>query len=224
MKSGFMQLSLVLKLFVVVVASQSAWAGSMPWTSNDYVDLYFRIYNGHVPLPHLRAEKQKVLFNHLVDPQNLVRIQSAALSGDDKLRQLNIILATLGSYRARYNYAVFVGEPLEQELAMVQAYQLQVLSSMARLSSAISPTGASHPSWITMIGGVIDAVENRKTYSPAQSAMMADAMARNYPIIAAVLTHDERNLIRAEALKLDAADDNALRRHATEQIRRSVFQ
>ncbi len=51
-----MRLSLFSKLlvaFTAVVASQSAWAGPAPWASNDYVDLYFRIYNGHVPLPML---------------------------------------------------------------------------------------------------------------------------------------------------------------------------
>jgi hypothetical protein len=222
-----MRPSLFFKLLVAiagVVASPSANAGSMPWASNDYVDLYFRIYNGHVPLPHLREEKQKALFNHLVDPENLVRIQSASMSGDDKQRELEIILSTLGTYRARYDNAVVVGEPLEQELALVQAYELQVMGCMARLLPSGTATGVSHPAWITLIGGVIGSVENHQTYSPRQNAIMAEAIARNYPTIAAALSTHERDLVRAEALKFDESDTNSIRRQAREQVRRTLLQ
>jgi hypothetical protein len=216
-----MQPSLFLKVLVAIlcaIVSPAAWAGSMPWASADYVNLYFRIYNGNVPLPHLREEKQKALFNHLIDPENLVNIQSASMSRDDKLHQLGIIMAMLGGYRARYNYAVFVGEPLEQELAMVQAYQLQALASIAKLSPPDGPRAA----WVTLIGGVIDAVGNHQTYSPRQNAIMADAIARYYPAIAPVLSNNERNLIRTAALKLDDGDDNDALRQAKDQILRAV--
>lgn len=222
-----MRQSLLLKLFAAVIwviASGHAWAGTVPWVGNDYLDLYFRIYNGQVPLPHLRDEKQKALFDHLIDSENLARIQSAPVSASEKLRQLEIIFATLGAYRAHYNYAVVVGEPLEQELAMIQAYQLQVLGSMAKLSPNAGETSASHASWATLVGGVIGSVANQKTYSPKQNAIMADAFAENYSAIAAALTSDERKLVRAEVANLDDTDDNAIRRHAREQIRRAVFQ
>jgi hypothetical protein len=220
-----MRASLFLKLAIAIFwISAPCGAGSMPWASNDYVDLYFRIYNGHVPLPHLREEKQKALFNHLIDPENLASIQSAAMSGDDKLRQLDIILATLGTYRARYDNAVFVGEPLEQELALVQAYELQVLGCMAGLLPSGAEASVSHPSWITLIGGVIASVANQTTYSPRQNALMAEAIVRNYPAIAAALSDGDRNLLRAAALKLDVADDNEIRRQARQQVRRTVFQ
>jgi hypothetical protein len=220
-----MRLSLFLKLGIAIFwISAPCSAGSMPWASNDYVDLYFRIYNGHVPLPHLREEKQKALFNHLIDPENLVSIQSAAISGDDKLRQLDIILATLGTYRARYDNAVFVGEPLEQELALVQAYELQVLGCMAGLLPSGVEASVSRPSWITLIGGVIASVANQTTYSPRQNALMAEAIARNYPTIAAALSTGDRNLVRTEALKLDVGGDNEIRRQARQQVWRTVFQ
>ena len=222
-----MRLSLLLKLLAAVIwvlASCQAQAGTKPWAGSDYVDLYFRIYNGQVPLPHLRDEKQKALFDHLIDSENLARIQSASVPAAEKLRQLEIIFATLGAYRAHYNYAVVVGEPLEQELAMIQAYQLQVLGSMAKLSPNSGLTGASHASWATLMSGVISSVANRKIYSPRQNAIMADAFARNYSAIAAALTSDERNLVRAEVSNLNDADDNAVRQHAREQIRHAVFQ
>ena len=117
-----------------VLATAIARADESQWSSRDYVDLYFRHYNGHVPLPHLREEAQKVLFNHLVDPANITRIEGAPISDDEKLRQLRIILAVLGSYRAAYNVAVIVGEPLVAELTEVQAYSLQVTGAVANLS------------------------------------------------------------------------------------------
>jgi hypothetical protein len=203
-----MRPSLLLKLPIIalwIFASSVASAGAASWASNDYVDLYFRIYNGQVPLPHLRDAKQKVLFSHLVDPENLENLVSAPVSVAEKRQQLEIILASLSAYRSRYNYAIFVGEPLEQELALVQAYELQVLAAMAGLQPTSQHAAPSHPSWTTLIAGVIDGVENRKTFSATQSAIMADAITRNYPAIAVALSAGDRKLIRAEALKLGIA-------------------
>jgi hypothetical protein len=208
---------------ICISASSGAGAGATPWAGSDYVNLYFRIYNGQVPLPHLRDEKQKALFNHLIDPENLASIQSAAVSDDTKRQQLEIILASLSAYRSRYNYAIFVGEPLAQELAMVQAYQLQVMGCMAKLSPPGTKTGISHPAWITLIGAVIDAVESQKTYSPTQSAIMAEAIAHNYPAIALALSSNERNIVFAEASRLDAAADNPFLNDALEQMKRGGF-
>ena len=218
-----MQPPLFLKLSVAIlclIASPTANAGTVRWASADYVNLYFRIYNGHEPLPHLREAKQKALFNHLIDPENLTGIQSASMSTDDKLHQLEIIMAMLGSYRARYNYAVFVGEPLEQELAMVQAYQLQAMASIAKLSPHNSPRAA----WVTLIGGVIDAVGNHQIYSTRQNAIMAEAIVHNYPAIAPMLSNEERIIIRTAALKLDDGSGNDALRQAKEQILRVIVQ
>ena len=126
MRTAFAVLSLAL-------ATSLALADDSQWSSHDYVDFYFRHYNGHVPLPHLRDETQKDLFRHLTDPGNITRIQQAPVSDDEKLRQLRIILAILGSYRAAYNVAVIVGEPLQQELTLVQVHTLEVAAAVARL-------------------------------------------------------------------------------------------
>ena len=101
-----------------------------------------------------------------------------------------------------------MGEPLEQELALVQAYELQVLAAMAGLQPTGQHATPSHPSWTTLIAGVIDGIENRKTFSATQSAVMADAITRNYPAIAVALSAGDRKLIRAEALKMSKAGDS----------------
>ena len=80
---------------------------------------------------------QKALFNHLIDPGNITRIEQAPVSNDEKLRQLRIILAMLGSYRAAYNVAVIVGEPLQQELTLVQVHTLEVAAAVAKTSPTI---------------------------------------------------------------------------------------
>ena len=175
----------------------AARADDSPWTSRDYVDFYFRHYNGHVPLPHLRDEKQKALFNHLIDPGNISRIEQAPVSNDEKLRQLRIILAILGSYRAAYNVAVIVGEPLQQELTLVQIHTLEVAGAVARLIK--SDDGAA-TAWATLVEGVIISVGDSETYSPAQRTLMANAITQHYPAISAVLAGRERHRLD-EALK-----------------------
>jgi len=215
-----MQSSLNLKRLmglVVLIGSMADGAGAAPWVSQDYIRLYFRIYNGLVPLPHLREPVQKALFEHLVAPENLSRIKSSGLSDDDQHDQLAMILASLGAYRSRYSYAIFMGEPLQQELALVQAYELDVLGCMARLKGE---RDVSHPSWITLISGVIDAVQEQGAGSSARNAVLVRAFAENYPVIAEVLSMSERNQVRAVVLKLGHAAGSS----AEEQIRKSVVQ
>jgi hypothetical protein len=181
-------------------ATAATKADETRWTSRDYVDLYFRHYNGRVPLPHLRDEGQKVLFNHLIDPGNITRIETALISNEEKLRQLRIILAVLGAYRAAYNVAVMVGEPLEQELTLVQVHSLEVAEAVAKLVRGSPDDWGSSTAWATLVEGVIESVDDSKRYSPIQRTIMADAITMHYPAIAAVLSEDERQRLD-EAIK-----------------------
>ena len=178
----------------------AARADDSQWTSSDYVDFYFRHYNGHVPLPHLRDETQKALFNHLIDPGNITRIEQAPVSNDEKLRQLRIILAILGAYRAAYNVAVIVGEPLQQELTLVQVHTLEVADAVAKLVRLSQADEGASTAWATLVEGVIESVGDSKRYSSIQRAVMADAVILHYPAIAAVLSENERRRLD-EALK-----------------------
>src|SRR5688500_7337541 len=179
----------------------AAKAQDSQWSSRDYVDFYFRHYNGHVPLPHLRDETQKALFNHLVDPGNITRIEESPAADDEKLRQLRIILAVLGAYRAAYNVAVLVGEPLQQELTLVQVHALEVTAAVARLMRTSGESDSAATAWATLVEGVIISVGDRTLYSSAQSILLADAISLHYPAIAAVLPEDERLRLRARAIK-----------------------
>ncbi len=207
----------------LALAATAAIAGNSPWTSSDYVDLYFRHYNGHVPLPHLREAGQKALFKHLIDPANISRIEEAPVSADEKLRQLRIILAVLGAYRAAYNLAVIVGEPLEQELTLVQVHSLEVADAVAGLMQE-SPTDAGSPTaWATLVEGVIESAGDGARYSPAQSALMANAVALHYPAISAVLPEDERQRLRRQVQNLTNANSNAALQEALAQMKRAVL-
>ena len=121
-----------------------------------------------MPLPHLRDEAQKALFNHLIDPGNITRIVEAPVSNDEKLRQLRIILAVLGAYRAAYNVAVIVGEPLQQELTLVQVHTLEVADAVASLCACHPRSEGAATAWATLVEGVIESVGDSKLYSPAQ--------------------------------------------------------
>jgi hypothetical protein len=189
----------------LVLATVAAKADETRWTSRDYVDLYFRHYNGHVPLPHLRDETQKALFNHLVDPDNISRIEQASVSNDEKLRQLRIILAVLGAYRAAYNVAVIVGEPLEEELTLVQVHTLEVADAVAKLVRGSPDDWGSSTAWATLVEGVIESVGDSKRYSPIQRTVMADAIILHYPAIAAVLSENERRRLDGELKQMKQA-------------------
>ena len=192
-------------------ATAAVKADGAHWSSGDYVDSYFRYYNGHAPLPHLRDEKSKALFNHLIDPGNIASIEESSVPDTEKLRQLRIILSVLGSYRAAYNAAIIVGEPLAEELTLIQVYNLEVTGAVADLMR-VSPDGdGSAPAWATLVEGVIEEVGNTERYSPEQSNLMADAIAKYYPAIAAVLPEDERNRIRDQVLKLGDTNSAALK-------------
>lgn len=173
----------------LALATAVARAGEAQWSGSDYLNSYFRHYNGHVPLPHLRDAVQKALFKHLVDPANITHIEAAPVSDDEKLRQLRIILAVLGSYRAAYNVAVIVGEPLVEELAEVQVFSLEVTAAAAKLLPG--DDGASS-AWTTLVEGVIDEIGNTQRYSPEQRVILADAIAKHYPVIAKVLPGGDR--------------------------------
>ena len=184
----------------LVLTITAARAEDSQWTSRDYVDFYFRHYNGHVPLPHLRDATQKALFKHLIDPGNITRIEESPASDDEKLRQLRIILAILGSYRAAYNVAVIVGEPLQQELTLVQVHTLEVADAVAKLVRLSQADEGASTAWATLVEGVIESVGDSKRYSSIQRAVMADAVILHYPAIAAVLSENERRRLD-EALK-----------------------
>ncbi len=200
----------------LVIAAAGAGAGQTPWTSRDYVAFYFTHFNGLAPLPHLRAKESRDRFNSLIDPGNVARIEVAPVSKDEKLRQLRIILATLGAYRAAYNYAVFVGEPVAEELALVQAFALHVAGHAASL-------GASSGAWATLVGGVIESVGNDEVYSAGQRALMAEAVAKHYPAITVLLSEAERRRLRAHVLVPGDADGDPALHDARQRMKRAVL-
>lgn len=219
--SASLPVRLCLGLFLAFAAT-GASAGDAQWTSRDYVDLYFRHYNGHVPLPHQRDEKSKALFNHLINPANIARITEAPVPDNEKLRQLRIILAVLGAYRAAYNVAVIVGEPLAEELTLIQAYTLEAAGAVASLIRMSPDDGGSPTAWATLVEGVIESVGDSERYSPAQSAIMAEAIAMHYPAIAAALPEDERRRLRAQVLKLGDASNNAALHEALKRMKHAL--
>ena len=201
-----MDASMIVRLCLgLALATAAAKADEAHWTSRDYVDLYFRHYNGHVPLPHLRDAVQKALFNHLVDPANITSIETAPISNEEKLRQLRIILAVLGAYRAAYNVAVIVGEPLEQELTLIQVHSLQVAEAVAKLVRLSPESDGAQSAWATLVEGVIESVGDSKRYSRIQRTSMADAISLHYPAIAGVLSENERRRLDEELKQMKQA-------------------
>jgi hypothetical protein len=206
--------------FGLFLAVASAEAEDTHWTGREYVDLYFRHYSGRAPLPHLREGAQKALFNRLIDPRNIARIAEAPVSQDEKLHELRIILAVLGAYRAAYNVAVIIGEPLEQELTLVQAHSLEVAGTLASLMRKPPDAGGASSAWATLVEGVIASIGDSEHYSPAQSMILAEAVTPHYPAIAAALTREDRRRLRAQALALKPEQGNATQRDALARMKR----
>ena len=210
---------LLLTMFFSLTPVQSM-AGC--WTSQNYVDLYFRRFNGSVPLPHLRSAEQKVLLQHLIAPCNLTEIVQSTRSADQKLMELRIILASIGAYRSAYEVAVMVGEPLEQELALVQAYSLQAAEAAVGVSRTPMELHSTHAAWATMVAGVLDSIADTARYSPGQGLILAEAVARHYPAIASVLPEGDRQRLASKARDLDVKVSNTALQRAVAYMKNVV--
>jgi hypothetical protein len=219
MKRSSLRLGLIL---ACVLAALPALAGGSfpspehPWTKRDYVDFYFAHYNGNQALPHLRNAEGRALIERLVDPENVTRIVEGPASLADKRLQIATILMAAGEIRSAYNYAVFVGEPLTEELTRVQDFTLAVIDAAARLSQG--EAGASSVSaWRTTVSGVMHSLGERNVYSTDQRARLTEAIARCYPALYALLDGADRRALSQRMGELAMAEtDPDLR--ATQQI------
>lgn len=197
MKRSSLRLGLIL---ACVLSALPALAGGTfpspehPWTKRDYVDFYFAHYNGNQALPHLRNAEGRALIERLVDPQNIAHIVEGPASLADKRLQIATILMAAGEIRSAYNYAVFVGEPLSEELTRVQDFTLAVVDAAARLSQGeVGATSIS--AWQTTVSGVMHSLGERDVYSTDQRIRLTDAIARCYPALYALLNEADRNAL-----------------------------
>jgi hypothetical protein len=129
-------LCLALAMGANAVASQLSHFPSprQPWTSREYVNFYFGHYNGNRALPHLRSEATARLFDRLVDRENVRQLIESDLSLEEKRGELAVILSTMGEVRAAYAYALYVGEPLQEELTRIRSFMLFLIDQAVGLS------------------------------------------------------------------------------------------
>jgi len=126
---------------------------------------------------------------------------------DDELAKINI--ANAGSLPAALpGQAVFVGTE-----ACFECHEE---------TRAFWKSNEHAHAWTTLVEGVILSIDDSEHYSPAQSAILADAVALHYPAIAAVLTEDDRRRLRAQALALKPAHGNAAQREARARMQQAL--
>jgi hypothetical protein len=186
-----------------------------PWSARNYVDFYFAHFNGNRALPHLRTESTARIFDRIVDQENISRILSSPSTAEEKRRNLAIILATMGEIRAAYNYAVFVGEPLQEELARVQAFTLLVMDSAVGLQR---PRPDCSSACRTALRGVIESLSAHAIFSREQILTLAKALERHYPNIGPVLAPDERRTLEAQISRIAAAERDPTLREAQKRL------
>ena len=201
----------------------TAWAdqeahfppASQPWSARNYVDFYFAHVNGNRALPHLRTESTAKIFDRIVDQENISQILSSPSTAEEKRRNVAIILATMGEIRGAYNYAVFVGEPLQEELARVQAFTLFVMGKAVGLES---PNSHSSSACETALRGVIESLSPHGIFSREQILSLTEALERHYPSIAPVLSSDEKKDLRAQVGRIAAAEQDPTLREAHQRL------
>jgi hypothetical protein len=190
-------------------------ASDQPWSARNYVDFYFAHVNGNRALPHLRTESTAKIFDRIVDQENISRILAGPSTAEEKRRNVAIILATMGEIRGAYNYAVFVGEPLQEELARVQAFTLFVMDNAVGIES---PRPDCSSACRTALRGVIESLSPHGIFSREQILSLAAALERHYPSIAAVLSSDERKDLRAQVSRIAAAERDPALREAHQRL------
>ena len=190
-------------------------SADQPWSARNYVDFYFAHFNGNRALPHLRTESTARIFDRIVDHENISRILSSPSTADEKRRNVAIILSTLGEIRSAYNYAVFVGEPLQEELARVQAFTLFVMDNAVGLES---PRPECSSACRTALRGVIESLSAHGIFSTEQILSLAEALEKHYPSIAPVLSSGERKDLRAQISRIAAAERDPTLREAHQRL------
>lgn len=161
------------------------------WSESDYTNFYFAHFNGRRALPHLREPEPARLFNRLVDPANISAIR--ARHADEATRRLALdqILAAVGALRGAYLYAARVGEPLSEELARIQIFQLELVDAILSAGKAPDLT-RTHPAWRTAFLGAAASLEERDLYTDDQALRLAQAIATHFTAIAPVLLPKDR--------------------------------
>jgi hypothetical protein len=188
-----------------------------PWTKREYVDFYFTHYNGNLALPHLRSPEGRALIDRLVDPGNVERIVEGSASLADKRMQIATILMAAGEIRSAYNYAVYVGEPLSEELTRIQSFTLFVVDAAARLSNG-GASATSVSAWRTTLFGVMHSLGERTTYSTEQRIQLTEAIARHYPALRALLGDSDRRELSRRMSELAMEEEDAGLREAQRRL------
>jgi hypothetical protein len=187
-----------------------------PWTKREYLDFYFSHFNGHLALPHLRTDEAKALFNRIVDEENILKITASPAPIAERRRHVAMILMTVGEIRAAYNYAVLVGEPLQEELTRVQVFTLFVLDSAIRMADGAAGSDA----WRTTFFGIVASLSERHIYSPTQVETLALALAMHYPAMSRILDDIDKRDFRGRIAELDEAETDPAVKAAYAQLLR----
>lgn len=188
-----------------------------PWSQRDYTDFYFVHWNGNNALPHLREEPARTVFGRMVDPGNITRILENSGSADVKYREMKLLLMALGEIRASYNYQVVMGEPLQEELARIQAFSLRVLRELVLLAARLDEPPAN-TAWTTTLLGIFQSLSERKVYSARQIAALSQSLADYYPALRPLLSEDDKKTLRAKLKRLAASELNPAAREAQSRL------
>ena len=211
---------LVLGLLVALALSVSAAAGQpshfpsphQPWTSREYVNFYFGHYNGNRALPHLRSQTTARLFDRLVDQTNVHQLLESNASKDEKRSELAVILSTMGEIRAAYAYALYVGEPLQEELTRIRAFMLFLIDQAIGLGEGRGDPAAS--AWKTTLWNVVESLSERDVYSAEQVAILSETLAAHYNQLSAILADSDRLRLRSRIETLAASEKDPAARAA----------
>jgi hypothetical protein len=169
---------------------------SEPWTSRDYTQVLFAVYNGQITLPRLGNPKTAVVFAKLIDRGNVDQLMASPLTTALKRDQILIILATTGELRGRYGYSVSLGDDVQSELVQIQAFRLYLIGRLALLDAAdgqaVCRIGHSCGNAIfTAMSGTLDTLAERKVFTAEQRLMLIQDLNEQYPMIRVKLSKAE---------------------------------
>jgi hypothetical protein len=191
------------------------------WSSEEYVDFYFAHYNGNRALPHLRSPETAQLFERLVSRDNVQAILESSMPQHRKRGALAVILATMGEIRAAYNYAVFVGEPLAEELTRVQTFMMYLIDIAIGLQSDRErPFAAATSAWKTTFWNAVSALAEQDVYTAGQIASLTNAIDLHYSRISGLLTEADKRRFCERIAELASEQTDEFVREAQQRLLR----
>jgi hypothetical protein len=188
------------------VAGQSVIPPPSPeeaWTNRQYFDLDMSVHDGGLALPQLNDPATAPFFKRLIARENITLIATSPQTSFAKWKEVDAISARVGIFRGLYSAALKDGDPVEEELAQIFAFQLYLMDRTTRIKargladgsipSIFQRSGEPNIVYVGIFGTVLDYLSDGKTFSRSQTLAILAAIEEHFSGFESLFKPDDRH-------------------------------